>query len=110
MMAGDAFEVADMDLVVAVGKTLTNAVRVPILFALANDGPASASMLARKGYGKVSDETNAISNATYHLSKLFEAGLTEVVEYREGRGSREKIYGLTALGLGMVKIVSEIGK
>jgi DNA-binding transcriptional ArsR family regulator len=110
MTAGDEFKVADMDLIVAVGKMLTNRVRVPILFALANEGPASASMLARRGYGKVSDATHSLTNTSYHLSKLFEAGLIEAVEFRDGRGSRETVYGLTALGLGMVKIVAEIGK
>ena len=106
-MAGNTFKVNNIKRVVALGKTLAVERRIRVLIAVANEGPASATLLAKKGY----DDGYALSNLSYHLVRLFEAGLLELVKVREGgRGAAERHYGLTKSGRMTVKLVTEIGK
>ncbi|MGH2941087.1 MAG: helix-turn-helix domain-containing protein [Solirubrobacterales bacterium] len=105
-MAGEQFKVNDRKRVVAVGKSLASDYRVSILIALANEGAASATILIRRGHA----EAIALSNVSYHLTKLLEAGITEEVRRREGRGSTERHYDLTDLGRKLATIITEIGR
>lgn len=106
-MAGDRFEVNDIRRVVALGKALAVERRIRVLIAVANEGPASATLLSKRGY----DDGYALSNLSYHLVKLSEAGLLELVKVREGgRGAKERHYGLSKLGRKVVQIVTEIGR
>jgi DNA-binding transcriptional ArsR family regulator len=106
-MAGKHFKVRRIKRVVTLGKALSVERRIRILLAVANDGPASATLLAKLGH----DDGYALSNLSYHLVKLFEAGLLRQVKVREGgRGAAERHYGLTKAGRKMVALIAEIGK
>ncbi|MBS1892117.1 MAG: hypothetical protein JST59_12540 [Actinobacteria bacterium] len=108
-MAGDKLKVNDFDQVARVGKCLANAGRVEIMIALANDGPASPVMLAQRGLGVVSEESNALTNVAYHCKRLLDAELVERVRTRPVRGSTEHFYGITKRGRELAEVVAKLG-
>lgn len=108
-MARDKLKVNDFDQVALVGKCLANAGRVEILIAYANNGTASPVMLAQRGLGMISAESNALSNIAYHCRNLYEAGLLEKVRTRPVRGSTENFYGITRRGRELAEVVAKLG-
>jgi DNA-binding transcriptional ArsR family regulator len=108
-MAGRKLKVKDFDQVALVGRCLSNAGRVEVMIALANEGTASPVMLAKRGLGVVSAESNPLTNVSYHCKKLYDAGLVDKVHVRPVRGSVEHFYDLTKRGRELAEVVAKLG-
>jgi|GEM_PF-5254055 len=90
-MAGKDITIDDPGRVSRLAAALIHELRIEVLLAHANGGPASATMLAKEDLG-------SLGSVAYHQVKLRELGVLERVNTRKKRGAYERIYDLTDFG------------
>jgi len=91
-MAEDHIEIEDLGRVKRLATALGYRLRLEVLLAHANDGPASATTLAfEKGLGP-------LQNVSYHQIKLRDLDVLKRVDTRRRRGAEEHLYDLTDFG------------
>ena len=102
-MAKKQTKIDDPDRVLRFGVALGNELRIAVLLAHANDGAASATMLANDGIG-------TLGNVSYHQVKLRNLGALKLVGSRQRKGATERHYDLTDFGAEIVKTAVMIGR
>jgi hypothetical protein len=103
-MARKRVTIDDLSRVVQVGVALGHELRITVLLAHANDGAASATMLARGGLG-------TLGNVSYHQRKLHQQGALKLVGGGRRQGfAVERHYDLTGFGSEVLKAAVDIGR
>lgn len=103
-MTDKEFRIDDPDRVMRLAVALAHELRVDVILAIANEGPASATMLARRGL------LPSLQVASYHLVKLAGLGVLGRVDSRQRRGAMEYIYGITDFGREVLKTAIVFGR
>jgi hypothetical protein len=96
-------KIDDRERVMKFGTAVCHPLRVTLLLAHANDGPASAKILSEEGL-------DTLGNVSYHQRKLVSLGALKLVHTRQGKGAYEKHYDLTEFGTEVIRTARRIGK
>jgi DNA-binding transcriptional ArsR family regulator len=85
-----------------VGQVMAHPLRIEVLYLIGMWGRGSASKIAT--YLRM-----PISNISYHVLRLVDAGCLRLDDQRQGRSSMERIYGLSPAGQGVLELVTRLG-
>lgn len=103
-MGDETFRLDDRDRVLRMAEAVGHQFRLDVLLAHANGGPASATKLAQSRF-----PASGLGNVSYHQVRLRELGVLEEIDSRRSRGATERIYGLSAFGIEVLKTVMGFG-
>lgn len=103
-MTEKEFKIDDPDRVMRLAVALAHELRIEVILAIANKGPASATMLAKRGL------LPSLAVASYHLVKLASLGVLVRVDTRQKRGAVEYVYDITDFGREVLKTAIIFGR
>lgn len=102
-MADEEITIDDPGRVLKLAAALAHALRIEIILAHANGGPASATALAEDGL-------DSLGNVSYHQVRLRDLGVLERVKTVKKRGAHENLYDLTKFGREVLKTAVMFGR
>jgi hypothetical protein len=102
-MADEEIAVDEPHRVLKLAAALDHPLRLKIILAHANGGPASATALAEDGL-------DTLGNVSYHQVRLRDLGVLKRVKTQKKRGAHEHLYDLTDFGTEVLKTAEFFGR